>query len=552
MKASDLFVRCLEAEGVERIFGVPGEENADLMLSLQDSTIDFVLCRHEQAAAFMADGYGRLTGKAGVCLSTLGPGATNLVTGLADANLDNAPVVAICAQAETRRLHKESHQNIDAIEMLTPVSKWARSIARADAIPEMVRKAFKTAEAEKPGVAVIELPEDIAGHEVEGQPIRPVATRRPAADHKAVCAAVDAIVAAKNPIILSGNGAVRKRAARQLRRLARKLGVGVVNTFMGKGAIPRFDRHCLFTIGLQQRDHVNAALDASDLVLAVGYDLVEYAPSHWNRRGGKTIVHIDFAPAEVDEDYDPSVEIVSDIADALWQINERLNRLHEPQLPLFDIGKRQKLRRTIIDDLAAERDDVSFPMKPQRIISDVRALMGPDDILLSDVGAHKMWVARYYQCDEPNTCLISNGFCAMGFAFPAGIGAKIAHPERRVLALCGDGGFLMNVQDFETAVRRRLNVVALVWLDGGYGLIQWKQENEFDGRHSELAFGNPDFAMLARSFGAWGRVLDGPGQLPAALEEAFAQPGPAIVAVPVDYAENRRLTRRLGELQFTI
>jgi acetolactate synthase-1/2/3 large subunit len=552
MKASDLFVRCLEAEGVERIFGVPGEENADFMLSLMDSSIDFVLCRHEQAAAFMADGYGRLTGKPGVCLATLGPGVTNLVTGLADANMDRAPTVAIIGQGSTRRLHKESHQNMDSIGMVRPISKWAQSIYQGEAIPEMVRKAFKIAEAEKPGVTVIELPEDVAKQDVKSEPITPHRTRRAAADHKAVRQAVEAIATAKNPIVLSGNGAVRKRAARQLQRLVRKTGIGCVNTFMGKGAIPRDDPHCLFTIGLQQKDHMNAALDASDVVIAVGYDLVEYAPAHWNKRGGKTIIHIDFTPAEVDEDYDVDIEVVADIADSLWQINEMLNDRYGDSLPLFDIGKRQKLRQTILDDFAMEKDDTSFPMKPQKILWDIREALNPEDILVSDVGAHKMWIARYYQCDEPNTCLISNGFCSMGFAFPVAMGAKFANPDARVVAVAGDAGFLMNVQDIETAVRRKLNVVTVILLDGEYGLIKWKQQNHFKGRHSDLAFGNPDFAMLAKSFGAWGTVLSKPGQLKSALAKAFRQEGPALIGVPVDYSENVKLTKRLGELQFTI
>lgn len=500
----------------------------------------------------MADGYGRLTGKAAVCLATLGPGATNLVTGLADANMDRAPVVAIVGQGSTRRLHKESHQNMDTIDLLKPISKWAFSVHRGAAIPEMVRKAFKVAEQEKPGVTVLELPEDIAKEQVENTPITPRKTRRAAADYKAVQQAVDLIANAENPVILSGNGAIRKRAAKQLRRLARKTGIAVINTFMGKGAMPRDDKHCLFTIGLQQRDHANAALDAADVVIAVGYDLVEYAPSHWNQRGGKKIIHIDFMSAEVDEDYDVDVEVVADVADALWQINERLNDEFGDSLPLFDINKRQHIRNTILEDLNAENEDSSFPMKPQKILNVVRDFMRPDDILLSDVGAHKMWVSRYYQCDEANTCLISNGFCSMGFAFPAGMGAKYAHPERRILSVCGDAGFMMNVQDFETAVRKKLNVVALIWLDGEYGLIKWKQQNQFDGKHSDLAFHNPDFEMLAHAFGGWGRTLTSPDQLTGALEEAFAQEGPAIIALPVDYAENRKLTKRLGDLQFSI
>ncbi len=548
MKTSDLFVKCLEAEGVSHIFGVPGEENAHVMMSLEDSDITFVLCRHEQAAAFIADAYGRLTGKAGVCLGTLGPGATNLVTGVADANMDRSPLVVITGQAATRRMHKESHQHMDVVAMFRPVTKWAHSVSHAGAIPEIVRKAFKTAEAEKPGATLIELPEDIAAEETEGAPIASQRTRRAGADHKAIAAAVERIATARNPIVLAGNGAIRKRASQQLRRFAELAGVGVVNTFMGKGAVPREDPHCLFTIGLQGGDHVNLAIDESDLVITVGYDLVEYGPAFWNRGHATPVIHIDFTPAETDAAYPVAVEVVADIADALWQINEALLHEHKAALPLFDIAKRQLLRRTIADDLAADDGDQGFPIKPQRLIADLRAAMGPGDIVLSDVGAHKMWMARYYQCDEPNTCLISNGFCSMGFALPGAIGAKLAEPGKKVAAVCGDAGFLMNVQDLETAARLGLNIVVLIWVDGEYGLIKWKQQTQFAGRHSELAFDNPDFVKLAEAFGIWGRRLDGPDQLAGALDEAFAQPGPALIAAPVDYGENQRLTERLGNL----
>lgn len=554
MKASDLFVRCLEAEGVTKIFGVPGEENADVMISLIDSPIEFVLCRHEQAAAFAADTYGRLTGKSGVCLGTLGPGATNLVTGVADANMDRAPLVCIIGQASTKRLHKESHQNMDSISMFKPISKWAHSIYSADNIPEVVRKAFKVAEAEKPGASIIELPEDIAEEEIDLAPMRVVKTRRAAADHKAVAEVVELIGQAKKPIILAGNGAIRKRAATQLARLAHKAGIGVVNTFMGKGALPMSDPCCLFTIGLQSRDYINIAIDDADLVIAVGYDLVEFAPSFWNaHKENKKLVHIDFLSAEVDSDYPVDVDVVSDVADALWQINEELNRRFdkEPGLPLFDIADRKKLRQAISDDFAQEKDDQSFPMKPQKVLWDVRKFLGPDDIVLSDVGAHKMWIARYYQCETPNTCLISNGFCSMGFALPGALGAKIAQPSVRVLAICGDAGFLMNVQDLETLVRNKVNAVIMIWCDGEYGLIKWKQQYTF-GRHSELSFDNPDFELLAKSFGMWGRTLTSGDELPNALKEAFEQDGPALLAVPIDYAENMKLTKRLGNLQFSI
>ncbi|MCC7048902.1 MAG: acetolactate synthase large subunit, partial [Alphaproteobacteria bacterium] len=403
-----------------------------------------------------------------------------------------------------------------------------------------------------PGAVLIELPEDLAEAEVKGKPMPSARTRRPAADHKAVAEAVDVILKAKNPMVIAGNGAVRKRAARQLRRFARKTGIGVANTFMGKGAVAMSDPHCLFTIGLQARDYVNLALDECDVVIAVGYDLVEYSPVLWNKGGGKKIVHIDFTPAEVDEHYPVTVDVVGDIADALWQINETLNQKRGDKLPLHDIAKRGKLRQAMLDEFGSEKDDKSFPVKPQRILWDVRQALGPADILLSDVGAHKMWISRYYQCEQPNTCLISNGFCSMGFALPGAIGAKIAFPDRRVLAICGDAGFLMNVQDLETAVRLNLNIVVMVWDDGEYGLIKWKQQNHFKGRHSELAFKNPDFELLARSFGAWGRRVGAPGELKPVLEEAFRQKGPALVAVPVDYGENLKLTKRLGDLAVPI
>ena len=551
MKASDLFVKCLEAEGVTKIFGIPGEENADLMISLKKSKIEFVLCRHEQAAAFMADVYGRLTGKAGVCLATLGPGVTNLMTGLADANMDRAPVVAIIGQGSTERLHKESHQIMDSISMVAPISKWAQTILSAKNVTEVVRKAFKVAETEKPGVTVIELPEDVAKEEVNENPIKPSLIRRPAADYRAVNEAIELIISAKNPIILAGNGTIRKRASHRLRTLIRNLGVGVINTFMGKGSVSSDDEHSLFTIGLGSGDYNNLAIDESDLVIAIGYDLVEYSPSAWNRieKGQKNVIHIDYTPAEVDRNYLPNVEIISDLAGALYQLNKALiERVGEKNLPLFDIKSREKARTTMLNHLNQDNDDQSFPMKPQRVLSDVRKVMEGNDIVLSDVGAHKMWVAREYNCTEPNTCLISNGFCTMGFALPGSMGAKMVFPERKILSINGDAGFFMNVQDLETAVREKLNVVAVVWLDGEYGLIKWKQQIQFDGDHSNLTFDNPDFGVLAKSLNMWGIQINSADEFLPALKEAFKQKGPAIIGVPVDYSENMRLTKHLGKV----
>ena len=547
MKASDLFVQCLENEGVEYIFGLPGEENADLMMSLKGSSIRFVLCRHEQTAAFMADVYGRLTGRAGVCLGTLGPGATNLVTGVADGNMDRAPMVVITGQADTRRIHKESHQAMDVVEMFRPLTKWAQSVIHPDNIPEVVRKAFKLAETEKPGACHVELPEDIAALETDTTPIPFQKLRRPAPDEKIIDQAVELLRGARKPVILAGNGAIRKRASRQLRLFAERTGIPVINTFMGKGAVPRSSEHCLFTVGLQARDCAVAVLEQADVVMAVGYDLVEYHPRLWNKGVPKRILHIDFVPAEVDQDYRVDVEVNADVANSLWQLNERF----DSGSALSDIAEYQGTRETLLGEFSEHAENTGTPIRPQKVLWDVREFLAPEDIVLSDVGAHKMWIARYYQCDEPNTCLISNGFCSMGFAMPGAMAAKLVHPDRRVLAICGDAGGLMNIQDLETAKRLGLDFVLMIWEDGEYGLIKWKQETHF-GDHSDLAFSNPDWVKLAEAFGCTGIRCDRAEDLGGALEAAFASETPAILALPIDYRENLKLTQRLGEIPCAI
>ena len=549
MKAAELFVKCLEAEGVQYVFGVPGEENADLMLALEESAINFVLTRHEQGAAFMADVYGRLTGEPGVCLGTLGPGATNLVTGVADANLDRAPLVAITGQADIRRQHKESHQFMDVVGMFGPITKWTTPVLHPANIPEVVRKAFKLARTEKPGACHIELPEDIAGSEVaDYTPVQPRRPRRPVPDDKVIDRAWDMIRQAKRPVILAGNGTIRKRASRQLRLFCEKTGIGVITTFMGKGAVARDAPYSLFTVGLQAKDLIWRAVHDADLVITLGYDLIEYHPQMWNSHGDKPIVHMDFLPAEVDEHYDVGVEVVGDLAHALWMLCERAER----DGTTFDTEFYTNTHRLMLDDLAEHAaDDAEGALKPQKVLWDVREAMGPSDILISDVGAHKMWIARYYHCDEPNTCIISNGFASMGIALPGAIGARLAHPDSNVLAICGDGGFLMNVQDLETARRLGLPIVVMIWEDGGYGLIKWKQDNAF-GRHTDLDFGNPDFVALAEAFDCIGVRVERSGDLPGALKDAFAADRPTVIVLPIDYRENKKLTGRLGNIESTL
>lgn len=541
MNAAELFVKCLEAEGVKYIFGLPGEENAHLLMALEDSPIQFVLTRHEQSAAFMAETYGKLTGEAGVCLSTLGPGATNLVTGVASANSDRAPMVVITGQADIQRQHKESHQSIDIVSMFKPVTKYATPVLHPDNIPEVVRWAFKLAQREKMGACHIEIADDIAAMPATKKPVRKNYLRRSVADDKIVDMAMDVIRSAKNPVILAGNGTIRTRASKMLREFSEQTGIGVITTFMGKGCVSRHSPHSLFTIGLQTSNLANSAVKAADVVITMGYDLVEYHPRTWNKSGKKRIVHIDFLPAVVDHYYELEVEVIGDVAHTLWMMNDRVK-----QRPVhFDIPYQHKTREQMLGLFAEyKEDDTEGLIRPQKALWDVRESMGPGDIVLSDVGSHKMWVAQYYHCDEPNTCLIPNGFCSMGGSLPGAIAAKLVYPDRNVMAICGDGGFLMNVQEMETAVRLKTNIVVLVWVDNGFNLIEWKQQRQFD-KHTDCSFGNPDFVKLAECFGWMGRWVSNSRDLIPTLREALNADQPALIAIPIDYRENARLTERL-------
>jgi acetolactate synthase I/II/III large subunit len=540
MKASELIAQCLENEGVRYVFGLPGEEILDILDSLLDTRITFVPTRHEQGAAFMADAYGRLTGRAGVCLSTLGPGATNLATGIADANLDRAPLVAITGQAGRDRLHKESHQYVDIVEHLAPLTKWNTRIETSTVIPEVIRKAFKLAEAEKPGACHMEVPEDVAEESADGAPLSTERARRPSPDGPALRTAARLIDAASCPLIFAGNGVIRGRASAELRAFARRHGIAVAHTFMAMGSMPHDDELCLLSAGLQARDYVSCGFDKADLIVAVGYDPVEYAPRFWNPDRKKPIIHIDFTPAEVDSFYQPAVEVVADVREALELLNGLVTGDKDP-------APYRRLRRFILEHLEEGAGEDSFPIRPQRILQELRSHLGREDILISDVGSHKLWIARTFPAYEPNTVLISNGYAAMGFALPAAVAAKLVHPERKVVAVSGDGGFLMNCQELETARRLGLSIVNVIFRDGRYNLIQWKQQNRF-GRESGVSFDNPDFVVLAQAFGATGYRVESSRELGPVLAKALAGSGVSIVDVPVDYAENTKLTARLGHL----
>ncbi len=544
MTAAELLVRCLENEGVKYIFGIPGEENLDVMQALRNSSIQFITTRHEQGAAFMADVYGRLTGKAGVCLSTLGPGATNLVTGVADANSDGAPLVAITGQVDTNRMHITSHQFLDLVQMFTPITKRSKQIVRPDSINEIVRIAFKYAESEKPGAAHIDLPNDIAKLPVPEDPN--VMPMRHTAVHQELTGVADVekaaglIFQAEHPVILAGHSAVRAHAAEALTKFAEQLKIPVINTMMAKGIIPMDNRYSMGTMGIPQRDFQNVMLDNSDLVIAVGYDIVEFSPSKWNRTQNHKIIHLDVRSAHIHSLYQPQVQVVGDISDSLEKIAVRCHRENEPEL-FF------RLKELMLEDYSAVESDDGFPIKPQRVLHDIRQVLGQEDILISDVGAHKMWIGRQYNCYHPNTCIISNGFASMGISVPGAIAAKLIYPEKKVLAVSGDGGFMMNCQEMETALRIGVPIVVMIFNDSGYGLIRWKQEDHF-GSSCFTDFTNPDFVKFAESMGAKGYRIQSAEEIIPVLEDAFSQNVPCIIDCPIDYSENTRLSERLQKM----
>jgi acetolactate synthase-1/2/3 large subunit len=538
-----LLVECLENEGVKYVFGIPGEENIRFVDAIQGSSIRFILVRHEQAASFMADMYGRLTGRAGVCVATLGPGAVNLLLGTADAFTDSVPLVAITAQVGLDRIFKESHQGIDLTSIFKPITKYAATVTASTAIPEMVRKAFKTAETPRPGACYLAIPEDVEQLPVTTD-LKPLAVnivREDAPSPSQIKRAASVLQTAKTPIILAGHGAARSNASDALIRFSEHLQIPVATTFHGKGVFPDGHPNALGAIGFMRRDYVNFGFEEADVLICVGYDLQEFDPAQINPAGDKKILHIQQYPAEVDSHYNLAVGIEGSISLAL----DELSKAVTPRMALTPT--RQKIQALLREELRQGAEDNSFPMKPPRLVSDIRRSMGESDIVLVDTGAVKMWMARLYPTYQPNTCIVSNGLSTMAFALPGSIGAKLAKPERKVLAVCGDGGFLMNAQEMETAMREHTCFTVLIWVDDSYGLIKWKMDLEL-GHHSSVDFNNPDFVKYAESFGAKGYRIKKSGELLPTLRNALSDDTVSVIACPVDYSENIRLTNKLGSL----
>jgi len=540
---AELIVECLQNEGVTHVFGIPGEENIRLVDALSRSSIDYVLTRHEQGASFMAEVYGRLTGKAGVCSATLGPGAINLLLGVADATTNSTPVLALSAQVGMGRSYKESHQSVDLVSMFAPVTKWSALVATPDAVPEMVRKAFKLAQTERPGAVYLAVPEDVEDAPA-AEDAKPLHVNIPRPDDPSVAQiarAAEILGAAKNPVLLAGHGAARAHASEAVRSFAETLGIPVATTFHGKGVLSDEHPLALGAVGFMRHDYVNFGFDQADVIVAAGYELQEFDPVRINPRGDTKIIHVHRFPAEVDTHYDVAVGLNGDIGRSLDALAAAVTREH----PSASGGER--IRELLADELDRGRADDSFPLAPARIVADTRSALASDDIVLVDTGALKMWMARLYPTYEPNTCLISNGLSTMAWTLPGAIAAKIACPDAKVLVATGDGSFLMNSQEIETALRVGTPMVILIWVDDAYGLISWKMDLEI-GHNVDTRFHNPDFVAYAESFGAKGYSISSADELLPTLRRALDDDTVSVVACPVDYSANSALISSLGEL----
>jgi acetolactate synthase I/II/III large subunit len=543
MKASDLLIKALEHEGVRYVFGLPGEENLDVLESLRNSSIRLIVTRHEQGAGFMAATHGRLTGCAGVALSTLGPGATNLLTPAAHAQLGAMPMVMITGQKPIKASKQAQFQIVDVVEMMRPVTKYTRQIVHGNTIPARVREAFRRAQQERPGAVHLELPEDIASEETDDATfLFPVEkTRRPAADGKAVAAAAEVIERARRPLLLIGAGANRTMTSHMLQRFVDRTGIPFFTTQMGKGVLDERQDLCLGTAALSEHDYLHQAVDQSDLIINVGHDVVE-KPPFFMRRDGAQVLHVSYYPAEVDPVYFPQHEVVGDVANAVWQISEQLHKQRHWESACF-----LKLKQTMLEEMTLQSDSDAFPVKPQRLVRDMRVAVPEDGIIALDNGMYKIWFARNYPAYEPNTVLLDNALASMGAGLPSAMTAALLYPQRKVVAVCGDGGFLMNSQELETAVRIGINLVVVILRDDGYGMIKWKQDAA--GLKSfGLDFKNPDFVQYARAYGANGLRIERTRELLPALRTAMDAGGIHVIDVPIDYSENRIFTRELERM----
>lgn len=538
MKAAELFVKCLEEQGVEYIFGVPGEENIHLLDAINQSSIQFIVCRHETGAAFIAGVMGKLTGKPGVCLSTLGPGATNMVTGVACATLDRMPLIAITAQTDLAMQHNGSHQYVNLINLYSPITKWNTAILDGSIIPEVVSKAFTLALNNLPGAIQIELPSDIASSLVQGKPLQhqPVA-KKGVAPEQAINDVASAINEAKFPIVIIGSNVVRESAATAILSLIEKLQIPFIETYMAKGVVPANHPLHLQTIGLPEGDFVNQAFYRADLVITIGYDPIEYGAKKWNPLQSP-IIHININEHDIDRYYPVKATLLGDLSMNLQSLTDQLQQRNELD-PFY-----RNLKETITNDLLIQQTSNNYPLAPQFIIKEIRESLSSDDILLSDVGAHKLWIGRQYEALHPNTCIISNGLASMGIGLPGAIGAKLALPDKKVIAVCGDGSFIMSLAEFETAIRLKLAIVIMVWIDERYGMIEWEQKNML-GHSANVQFHNPDLMALANAYGAKGFKVNHAVELKEILQKALSEDGPVLIECPVDYEENFRLTERL-------
>lgn len=533
MKASDLFVKALEAEGVEYIFAIPGEENLDMLDSLKDSPIKLILTRHEQGAGFMAATYGRHTGKPGVCMATLGPGATNFVTAAAYAQLGGMPILMITGQKPVKSSKQGQFQIVDIVAMMLPLTKFTKQIVSGDNIPSRVREAFRRAVEEKPGATHIELPEDIADEQTDAQILVPGKVRRPIAEEKSILLATQMIEQAKSPLLLVAAAANRKMTSKMLTEFIDETGIPFISTQMGKGVVDERHPKFLGNTALSAGDFVHRAVENADLIINVGHDVVEKPPFFMEVDGVK-VIHVNFFSAEVDPVYFPQVEVVGDIANSIWRIKSAIAKQD------WDFSYFEKVKAAVDANLEEGADDTRFPIYPQHLVKQVRDAMPDDGIICLDNGVYKIWFARNYHAHQPNTVLLDNALATMGAGLPSAMASKMVYPDRKVMAICGDGGFMMNSQELETAVRLKLNLTVLILRDDAYGMIKWKQANMgFD--NFGLDYGNPDFVKYVESYGGTGHRIESSEHLTKVLDECLNADGVHLIDCPVDYCDNDRI-----------